>query len=166
MTDDDALALWRGFIGSGTSGQLLPLFRAFDNYPLLLRALAGEVAEYKLAPGDFDRWRKNHPNFNPASLPLKNERNAHVLQLALSGLDELQRRVLHTLAAFRMPATWETLRALLTGETSPGANDRVLDTALTELEDRGLVGWDKKANRYDLHPIVRAVVWGARRFGV
>ena len=30
---------------------------------------------------------------------------------------------------------------------------------LTELEDRGLVGWDKRANRYDLHPIVRGVVW-------
>ena len=42
LTDDDALALWREFIcgeRSGTSEQLLPLFRAFDNYPLLLRAL-------------------------------------------------------------------------------------------------------------------------------
>jgi tetratricopeptide (TPR) repeat protein len=27
------------------------------------------------------------------------------------------------------------------------------------LEDRGLVGWDKRANRYDLHPLVRGVVW-------
>ena len=34
------------------------------------------------------------------------------------------------------------------------------DAALTELEDRGLLGWDKTANRYDLHPIVRGVVWG------
>jgi tetratricopeptide (TPR) repeat protein len=32
---------------------------------------------------------------------------------------------------------------------------------LTELEDRGLVGWDKRANRYDLHPIVRGVVWSS-----
>ena len=29
------------------------------------------------------------------------------------------------------------------------------------MEDRGLVGWDKAANRYDLHPIVRGVVWQA-----
>jgi hypothetical protein len=28
------------------------------------------------------------------------------------------------------------------------------------LEDRGLVGWDRIANRYDAHPIVRGVVWG------
>ena len=30
---------------------------------------------------------------------------------------------------------------------------------LTELEDRGLLGWDRRANRYDLHPIVRGVAW-------
>ena len=41
----------------------------------------------------------------------------------------------------------------------PCRDDRALDATLTELEDRGLVGWDKAANRYDLHPIVRGVVW-------
>jgi Tfp pilus assembly protein PilF len=30
---------------------------------------------------------------------------------------------------------------------------------LSELEDRGLLGWERRANRYDLHPIVRGVVW-------
>jgi hypothetical protein len=34
-----------------------------------------------------------------------------------------------------------------------------LDTLLSELEDRGLVGWDRRTNQYDLHPIVRGVVW-------
>ena len=38
-------------------------------------------------------------------------------------------------------------------------NDRELDATLTELEDRGLLGWDRRANRYDLHPIVREVAW-------
>lgn len=114
LTDDDALALWREFIGgerSGTSEQLLPLFRAFDNYPLLVRALAGEVAENKPAPGDFDRWRRDHPDFDPASLPLKNAKT-HVLEFAMRGLGKVQRQVLHTIAAFRMPATWDTLRAV------------------------------------------------------
>src|SRR5262245_44664724 len=61
-----------------------------------------------------------------------------------------------------MPATWETLRAVLVGsEQKPCRDDRALDATLTELEDRGLVGWDKAANRYDLHPIVRGVVWQA-----
>ena len=47
------------------------------------------------------------------------------------------------------------------GKQKPCRDDRALDTTLTELEDRGLVGWDKVANRYDLHPIVRGVVWQA-----
>jgi tetratricopeptide (TPR) repeat protein len=161
LTEDDALALWRGFIGgerSGTSAHLLPLFRAFGFYPLLLRALAGEVAEYKPAPGDFDRWRRDHPQFDPSTLPLKNART-HVLHFALRGLGEAPRRVLHTLAAFCMPTTWDTLGALLMGEGKPCPDARSLDAALTELEDRGFVGWDKAANRYDLHPIVRSVVW-------
>ena len=34
-----------------------------------------------------------------------------------------------------------------------------MDATLTELEDRGLLGWDRRANRYDLHPIVRGVAW-------
>lgn len=163
LTDDDALALWRGFIGgerSGTSERLLPLFRAFGNYPLLLRALAGEVAQYRPAPGDFARWRKDNPDFNPAQLPLKTAKT-HVLEFALRGLGEAQRHVLCTLAAFRMPATWDTLRALLTGDGKPCCDDRAMDAVLTELEDRGLLGWDRRANRYDLHPIVRSVVWAA-----
>ena len=164
LRDDDALALWGAFTGSkrsGTSEQLLPLFRAFGNYPLLLRTLAGEVAEYKPAPGDFDRWHKAHFDFNPAALPLQNAKT-HVLEFALQGLSATQRHVLHTIAAFRMPATWETLRAVLVGEgQKPCRDDRALDAILTELEDRGLVGWDKMANRYDLHSIVRGVVWQA-----
>jgi len=86
-----------------------------------------------------------------------------VLEFALRGLNTAQRRVLHTIAAFRMPATWETLRAVLVGKEKkkPCRDDGALDATLAELEDRGLVGWDKAANRYDLHPIVRGVVWQA-----
>lgn len=164
LTNDDALALWREFIGgqrSGTSEQLLPLFNAFGNYPLLVRALAGRVANYRSAPGDFDRWQTDHPGFNPAAeLDLRNAKT-HVLHYALEGLGEAQRQVLHTVAAFRIPATWDTLRAVLTGEDKPCRDDCTLDDVLTELEDRGLVGWDRRANRYDLHPLVRVVVWGA-----
>ncbi len=162
LSDDNALALWSKFIGgqrSGTSEQLLPLFNAFGNYPLLVRALAGRVANYHPAPGDFDRWQSDHPGFNPvAELDLRNAKT-HVLHYALEDLGEEQRHVLNTIAAFRMPATWDSLRAVLTGEDKPCRDDRALDDALTELEDRGLVGWDRRANRYDLHPLVRGVLW-------
>jgi tetratricopeptide (TPR) repeat protein len=158
MSDDDALGLWRGFGVGGTREALTPLFRAFDNYPLLIRALAGEVAGYRRAPGDFDRWRRDHPGFAPARLPLVQVRS-HVLEFALRGLDQSARAALDTLAAFRMPAAYDTLAALLVGQGRPCAGEAALDAALTALEDRGLLGWDRRANRYDLHPVVRGVAW-------
>jgi hypothetical protein len=66
---------------------------------------------------------------------------------------------LHTLIGFRMPASYATLEALLVGKKMACRSAQELDRALTELEDRGLIGWDREANRYDAHPIVRGVVW-------
>lgn len=158
LTDDDALELWRAFGGTGARDSLLPLFNRVDNHPLVIQALASEVARYRSAPGDFEQWRHNHPGFDPFSLPLVQVRS-HVLEYALRGLADKTRKVLHVIAAFRMPARYDTLAALLIGNEKPCAVDHELDEVLTELEDRGLVGWDKSANRYDLHPIVRGVVW-------
>src|SRR5207253_8696595 len=78
---------------------------------------------------------------------------------ALRGLDEQGQMVLRTIAAFRMPTSYDALAAVLAGEGNACENELELDAVLTELEDRGLVGWDKRANRYDLHPLVRGVVW-------
>lgn len=185
LSDHDALTLWRAYDVTGSASTLLPLFNAFDNYPLLLRALAGEVSGFRPAPGNFDKWQTAHPGFNPAGLRLDNART-HVLTFALRGLSKVQRRVLQLIAAFRMPATWETLQELIvrgsqredTQSSDPASpptkwetahadwsenglcrNEQHLDVVLTDLEDRGLVGWDKHANRYDLHPIIRGVVW-------
>jgi hypothetical protein len=125
---------------------------------LLIQSLASEVARYRRAPGDYDQWRRDHPDFNPFSLPLVSVKS-HVLEFALRGLNERARQALQVIAAFRMPAHYDTLATLLIGEGKPCADERELDEVLTELEDRGLIGWDKQANRYDLHPVVRGVVW-------
>lgn len=158
LADGDALELWRAFGATGARDSLLPLFRQADNHPLLIQALASEVARYRPAPGDFEAWRRAHPDFDPFGLPLVQVKS-HVLAFALHGLDDKAHQVLRTIAAFRMPAGYDTLAALLIGEGKVCADERELDKVLTELEDRGLVGWDKRANRYDLHPLVRGVVW-------
>lgn len=160
LSDDDALNLWRAFGVSGSRETLLPLFRSFDKHPLLIQALASEVGNFRKAPGDFDKWREEHKDFDPFKLPLV-MRKSHVLEFALRGLDGAPRKVLHTISAFRMPATYDTLAALLAGDDKPCPNERSLDGVLAELEDRGLLGWDRRANRYDLHPIVRGVTWSA-----
>jgi tetratricopeptide (TPR) repeat protein len=158
LSDDDALELWRAFGVTGSRDTLLPLFNRVGNHPLLIQALASEVAQYRPAPGDFEQWLRDNPDFNPFSLPLVQVKS-HVLEFALRGLADEAQQVLRTIAAFRMPARYDTLAALLIGEGKACADERELDKVLTELEDRGLVGWDKRANRYDLHPIVRGVVW-------
>jgi tetratricopeptide (TPR) repeat protein len=169
LNDDDALNLWRGLGVTGSREELLRLFRSFESHPLLIQALASEVAYYPPARGDFDRWRRAKPAFNPFGLPL-NRAQSHVLAFALRGLDDTVREVLNRIAAFRMPATYDTLTTLMVGDGNLFADENALVASLAELEDRGLLGWDRRANRYDLHPIVRGVVWNdlgeATRLGV
>lgn len=166
LAEDDALDLWRSFGASGSRDELSAIFRRVDNHPLLIQSLAGEVARYRRAPGNFDQWRKAHPEFDPfRDLPLTQVKS-HVLEYALRGLSDWDMQVLQTIAAFRMPASYDTLAELLIAKARrskrrPVVGEQGLDAVLAELEDRGLVGWDKRANRYDLHPIVRGVVWGA-----
>jgi tetratricopeptide (TPR) repeat protein len=159
LSDGDALNLWRAFGISGSRETILPVFHTFENHPLLIQALAGEIAHDRRTPGDFDGWRKNHTDFNPFSLPIMQVKS-HVLEFALRGLNETTLKVLYTIAAFRMPAAYDTLVALLVGKGKPCRSENALITILADLEDRGLLGWDRRANRYDLHPIVRGVTWG------
>jgi len=158
LEDEDAIKLWHAYKVSGSREALLPIFRTFDNYPLLIRALAGEVAKHRRACGDFDVWIRIHPSFSPTTLPTI-EVKSHVLDYAMQDLDEKARKVMYTLAAFRMPSSYDTLVALLVQKDKLFSNEVGLDEMLGELEDRGLLGWDKRANRYDLHPIIRATIW-------
>lgn len=112
------------------------VFHTFESHPLLIQTLAGEVSHDRRTPGDFDGWRKNHPEFSPFSLPLVQVKS-HVLEFALNGLAETTLKVLHTIAAFRMPASYDTLVDLLVGEDKPCASENVLITILGDLEDRG-----------------------------
>jgi hypothetical protein len=152
LTDTDAVDLWRALGNTGSQAELIELFATFDNYPLLIRALAGEVARFRPAPRDFAAWRRANLGFDPFSLPLVVQRQTHVLKYALGGLTEQGLRVLHTVAAFRSPTVFPTLAALLVGDDRPCAIQAELDQVLTDLEDRGLLGWDRVSNRYDLHP--------------
>jgi len=158
LSEDDAVGLWRALKVSGARQELVPIFRSVENHPLLVQALASEVANYKKAPGDFAKWRTANPQFNPASLPLVKSRT-HILEFALNGLSDEGRDVLSMIVGFRMPASYATLEALLVGDGKACGSAQHLDRALTELEDRGLIGWDRAANRYDAHPIVRGVAW-------
>jgi hypothetical protein len=158
LSNDDALSLWRALGVTGSRAEVVPIFRSVEGHPLLVQALASEVANYRRAPGDFAQWRGDHPRFDPTSLLVAQAR-AHILEFALKGLLRMVREVLQTVVGFRMPASYATLEALLVGADRACGSAPELDRTLTELEDRGLIGWDRAANRYDAHPIVRGVVW-------
>ncbi len=160
LRDDDALELWRAYGVTGSRNDLIAVSHTFGNHPLVLQILAGDVRKFRRAPGDYAAWRKANPNFKPAQQASIQSAMGHVLEFALKGLDRVDLAVLETLAAFRMPAAYDAVAALHIGDAEDKLRDeQELDVVLAELEERGLIGWDRRANRYDLHPIVRSVVW-------
>ncbi|MBV9258674.1 MAG: DUF4062 domain-containing protein [Ktedonobacteraceae bacterium] len=159
LEDEDALEMWRAFRVNGSRETLLPLFHTFDNHPLLIQALAGLIAQDRRFSGDFESWRKAHSAFNPFNERRLVGTQSHILEFALHGLDQSGRHVLSTLACFRMPVKYDTLVALFVGNDKPFCTSSELITVLDDLEDRALVGWNRRDNRYDLHPIVRGVAW-------
>jgi hypothetical protein len=137
LAPNDAVQLWRGLGGSGSRAELVELFAAFDNYPLLIRALAGEVARFRRAPGDLAAWRQANPKFDPFRLPLV-QRKSHVLEYALSGLTAADMLSLNTIAAFRAPTSYDILATLLVGHDQPGMTEAGLDRALADLLSEAL----------------------------
>lgn len=160
LLDTDAIDLWRRLGVEGARDTLLHLFRQFDKHTLLIQVLAGEVRRFRPAPGDLEKWLSANPRFDPAKYSKTKDRTAHVLEFALSGLSKDEQGVLNTIVAFRNPPSYATLGAILIGEGKPCPDNDKLDEMLTDLEDRGLMGWNRQADRYEIHPIVRSVVWG------
>ncbi len=142
LEDDDALEMWRTFSVNGSRETLLPLFHTFENHPLLIKALAGLIAQDRRFPGDFESWRKAHPGFNPFNERRLVGTQSHILEFALQGLDQSGQRVLYTLAGFRMPVKYATLVALFVGNNKPFLTPEELITVLADLEDRALIGWN------------------------
>jgi tetratricopeptide (TPR) repeat protein len=159
LPDDDAVELWQALGVEGSRSVMLPVFRSFGKHTLLIQTLSGEIVNYRRGPGNFDKWREANPRFDPTKFKNLKDRMAHVLEFALARLDNGSQNVLNTISAFKMPTGYETLTAILVGNDKDCADEKELDDTLKELENRGLVGWDKRANRYDLHPVVRGVVW-------
>ena len=159
MSTADAIELWREFGATGRSDDLAEVFEQLGNFPLAIRTLAGTVAQFRHAPGDFTQWREHNPDFLSADALRRSTRQ--VLRYALADLGEDELQVLRILAAFRMPVDWQMLVDVV-GQVRMGVGDEsVLVDCLKSLEDRGLMGWDRVANRYDLHPVVRLSTWNA-----
>ncbi|HEY7021026.1 MAG TPA: DUF4062 domain-containing protein [Ktedonobacterales bacterium] len=164
LSGEDAIALLSEAGVHGDQTVMRGFLSQFGDHALLIQVLAGRIGAYKPAPGDFDAWYQAVGQ----ALQLRDEdlaaRRTSILQAALEDLDPLVFRLLCQLAAFRYPVDYAAVVAINPfrpkEETDTAFGLEPLHQALSTLEERGLVQWDRVHNRYDLHPIVRAYAYG------
>lgn len=169
LAAEDALALMNELGVTGTPENMVRFMAQFGNHSLLLSIIAGRIMNYRPAPGDFDAWYADEGRDLKLMDYELEQRRTHILQYALNGLTPDLRKLLGQIATFRYPVDYRTL-----SDVNPfvpdkpgngGTRDDVgnvrakLHKGLKELEDRGLLLWDRAKNRYDLHPIVRAYAY-------
>lgn len=146
------------------------LKRHCDCHPLVTGIVAGLINDYLPARGDFDAWVAD-PHYggrlNLAELDLVQKRH-HILRAALAVLPEPSWRLLNSLALLSETVDYETLSAFnphLPIETAAEPVEqavalRKLTATVHDLEQRGLLQYDRRTQRYDIHPVVRGVTAG------
>ena len=176
LSDADTDALLHRLGVSGREGSFPAFFGPLGNHPLLIGIVAGLVRDYRPGPGDFDLWLSDADAggaLNVAELELTHRRT-HILAAALRDLPGRHRSVLEHLSTFDNAVDWETVVAMEArmatfGPAARGAphtrarSTALLAAALSDLEDRGLLWWERASNTYDMHPIVRAYTHGQTR---
>ncbi len=144
-----------------------------DNHPLVIGILGGLIANYLRARGNFDVWSTAEDGgaaLDLSRLDLIQRRN-HILFAALEILPAASKQLLSTLALLNDSVDYKTLTAFnphlpskpQTEPESPEKNTignaarKQLEATVIDLEQRGLLQWNGREKRYDLHPVVRGV---------
>ncbi len=146
MHKDDAIAF---FYAQGIRGMHTEFEAACEPYgyhPLSLRILTGLIADDRETPGDVSAAKKLKIDGNVKA------NKKHVMEVAYNTLSPEQQKLLSNIACFRAPMNYAALKSIVVDR---GEVDDGLDNNLKTLETRGLLHWDRKSNRYDLHPITR-----------
>jgi hypothetical protein len=145
-----------------------------DCHPLVIGALAGLINNYVSDPGNFDQWIED-PNgggaMDLADLDLVHRRN-HILSAAIDALPMESSQLLGTLALLSGGADFETVKAFnphaplinKSGGLGTEVNTRQalakLENTIHDLGSRGLLQYDRRGKKSDLHPVVRGVAAG------
>ncbi len=136
------------FLAQGIRGTHAEIAAACDPYgyhPLSLRILSGWIVNDRANPSDITAVK----DLEIAKDIFQNKH--HILEISFNSLSFPQKNLLAHIACFRGAVTYDVLKTL----NSDGKDVAIFDESLNVLESRGLVHWDRKANKYDLHPIVR-----------
>jgi hypothetical protein len=164
LSGEDAIVLLAEEGVQGDPTLMRNFLAQFGDHALLVQVLAGRIRAYKPDPGNFDAWYQTVGHRVQLSDKDLVSRQASILQAALEDLDPLVFRLLAQLAAFRYPVDYDAVVAT-NPFRPPEEEDKAfglepLHQALSTLEERGSVQWDRAHNRYDLHPVVRAYAYG------
>lgn len=157
FSPETCLELFRGHECHGDEAHFLQTCSSLDRYPIVIRALLGEITNNRVAPRDYDVWRSLHTDFDPFTTP-EVDRKQRVIRSALFSLPPARRRLLTTLAAFRVPVHYNVLCAIVVSRSVAFPTEDSLCRGLQDLQDRSLAGWDSVNNVYDLHPVIRSCI--------
>ncbi|MFC2030327.1 tetratricopeptide repeat protein [Chloroflexota bacterium] len=144
LAPEDAVTFFHAQGVQGTRAEIQAACEPCGYHPLTLRLLAGMIVNDPALPGDISVAAEYTPIDDLVP------REHHILAQAYDSLDEPLRELLSRLGAFRSPVDYEVAVTL-----SPFEGKRDLGLAFRELMHRGLIYFDEKRLRYDLHPIVR-----------
>jgi tetratricopeptide (TPR) repeat protein len=154
MQPPDAVAFFRAQGIRGSRAEIEAACAPYGYHPLSLRLLVGLVVRDPQQPGDVVAAR--HLDVSGEQVA----RQHHVLERAYGSLASPGQRLLSRMACFRGPVGYKAIAAIGMGDPDADVGDRQghphdVDADLRDLVARGLVHHDRRANRYDLHPIVR-----------
>jgi uncharacterized protein DUF4062 len=165
LTDPDTHMLLERLGVRGGGPEVSRFFGELDNHPLLIGVVAGLVRDYRPEPGNFGRWVADPAGGAQLTVPDLDltGRRRHILQAALAGLAPGSLTLLGYVCVLPGSVRWDALEGINPFRPDPSQPDELaraqLIAALKELEDRGLLWWERSSNTYDLHPIIRAYAY-------
>jgi tetratricopeptide (TPR) repeat protein len=154
MQKEDAVEFFRKQGVRGNRAEIEAACAPYGYHPLSLRILAGLIVNDREKPGDIAVASRLDIIDNVIA------NKHHVLEVSFNTLSPEQQRLLSNLACFRSSMKYSALKTI-SGIPSRrrkknivSSNEKISD-GLQILENRGLLQWDRMANKYNLHPIVR-----------
>lgn len=142
MQPEDAAAFFHAQGIRGTHTEIELPCEHYGYHPPSLRLLAGLIIGDFQQPGDIAAAKRLNVSGDLV------QRQHHVLEQAYDSLAPAQQKLLGSIACFRSPVNYDTLKAAAESADT-------LDRDLRELVTRSLLNHDVKERRFDLHPIVR-----------
>jgi tetratricopeptide (TPR) repeat protein len=126
----------------GTHAEIEAACAPYGYHPLSLRLLAGRILKDFEKPADIVVAQKLKIDGDII------QQKHHVLKVSYNSLPLHEQKLLSTIACFRSPVELKTLQSIAEG-------NETLNGDLHDLVARGLLHFDDKNKKFDLHPIVR-----------